>query len=114
MRRRGMRPAHVTFTAGPPMTGPGHWSRVPELLPFAEVSVDERDSPEALDLRFVIGLPVLVDIGPDVDRMRRFVLACEAAGAARVYGFATRQIGPEKHETLAAVCTAGEEQEWRN
>ena len=114
MRRRGMRPQHVTFTAGPPMPGAGHWSRVPELLPFAEVSVEDRDNPDALDLRFVVGLPVVVDIGHDVGRMRRLVLACEAAGARRVYGFATREIGYERHETLAAVCTAGEDQAWRN
>jgi hypothetical protein len=114
MRRGGRRPLHVTFTAGPTVTGSDHWSRVPELLPFPEVSVEDRDNLDALDLRFVVGLPVLVDIGPDVERMKRLVLACEAAGAARVYGFSHRDLGHDRHETLAAVCTAGEDQAWRN
>jgi hypothetical protein len=40
----------------------------------------------------------------DSDRMRRLVLACEAAGASRVFGFSNDK----------AVCTAGEDQAWRS
>lgn len=112
MRRNGKRPAHVTLHSH---AGRAHaWWAYPEGLPFPEVHVEPADTPELLDLRFLVGLPVIVDAGADVARMRRLVLAAESAGAERVYGFAAEPLGHGRFRSLAAVCTAGEDQQWRN
>lgn len=111
MRRNGQRPAHVTLLAS---DGPADsWALVPELRAFPVVTIPSRDVPELLDLRFVVGLPVIVDGGENVDRMRRLVLAAEEAGAARVYGCAYRNLPGDRFEPLAAICTHGEDQLWR-
>lgn len=112
MRRRGMKPAHVTL-CNEGAAWYGRWYQFPELLPFPEVHIDDDDTPELLDLRFVVGLPVIVDLGEHVERMRRLVLACEDAGAGVVFGFASRKTGYERYESLAAICTKGEDQSWR-
>lgn len=100
MRRRGMRPALVTLTDLPSTTP---WEAWRETLPFPDVEIEPSDSPELVDLRFVVGLPVLVSID-DEQRMRRLVLAAEQAGAGRVYGCA---------DGVPTICTEGEDQSWR-
>ena len=100
MRMQGWKPAHVSLNdrawAYP-------WWRDRELMGFADVGVNPEEDVGRLDLRFVVGLPVFVE-QRDSDRMRRLVLACEAAGASRVFGFSGDK----------AVCTAGEDQAWRS
>ena len=113
MRRGGKRPLHVTLS-NVAAAASEHWSQHHELAPFPDVTVEPNDCPELLDLRFVVGLPVLVDIGPDVERMKRLVLACEQAGASRVYGFARIDKNINVSTVLAAICTEGEDQSWRN
>ena len=111
MRRKGSRPAHVTLQIG---DGPADsWPSVPELHPYPVVMVHPVDVPELLDLRFVVGLPVIVDGGESVERMRRLMLAAEDAGAVPVYGFASRPMPGGRFEPLAAACTQGEDQLWR-
>ncbi len=100
LRRRGMRPALVTLTD---LASPLPWESRRESLPFPDVEIEPGDSPELLDLRFVVGLPVLVSID-DPERMRRVVLAAEQAGAGRVYGCAYG---------VPTICTEGEDQSWR-
>lgn len=100
MRRQGWKPAHVSLNdrawAYP-------WWKTAETLPFADVGIAPGDDVGRLDLRFTFRLPVIVDQA-DPYRLRRLVLACEDAGAARVYGFTATQ----------AICTHGEDQTWRN
>lgn len=100
MRRSGKRPAFITFTDS---SMPFRWDQRPESLPYPDVEIEADDSPELIDIRFVVGLPVVVSIG-DEQRMRRVVLAAERAGASRVYGCAA---------DAPAICTEGEDQSWR-
>lgn len=86
IRRNGMRPAHVTLHAHGGKAYP--WWATRELLPFPEVQIEPDDVPELLDLRFLVGLPVVVDAGTEphrLARLARLVAAAEAAGALRVY-----------------------------
>lgn len=99
MRRRGLRPAYVTLSDLPPSA----WAKWPSMHRYPDVCIDADDSPDLLDLRFVVGLPVVVEIDSET-RMRRLVLAAEKAGASRVYGFA---VG------VPAICTEGD-QSWRS
>ena len=99
MRLKGWKPAHVSLHSRP-WAYP--WWRDQDLLAFPDVGVHPDEDVARLDLRFVVGLPVFVR-QDDPDRMRRLVLACEAAGASRVFGFCNDK----------AVCTAGEDQAWR-
>lgn len=98
MRRRGLRPEFITLSA----IEPPAWDRWPNLQPFPDVEIEATDSPALLDLRFVVGLPVVVSID-DPQRMRSIVLAAEQAGASRVYGCAAG---------VPAICTEGD-QSWR-
>jgi hypothetical protein len=111
LRRAGYKPLHVrlwdctnsidAWWAPLPLQGPG---AVSSVLGFPEIAVSANDSPELLDLRFLVGCTVLVD-SPDAVRLRRLLLACEQAGAAAVYGF-----GPGRE----VLCTIGEAQTWRS
>lgn len=98
MRRRGLKPAFVTLSD----IEPPAWPKWAELQPFPDVCIEAADSPDLLDLRFVVGLPVVVSID-DETRMRRLVLAAEKAGASRVYGCAAG---------VPTICTEGD-QSWR-
>lgn len=112
MRRSGKAPAHITLLAAPGKAWP--WWLYPEQQPYPEVQVEPNDVPELLDLRFVVGLPVVVTCTDDVPRMKRLVLAAEAAGARPVVGFCHRHLGGDRIETLDSVCTTLEDQSWRS
>ena len=109
MRRQGLRPLHVTLHNLPRST---RWWAFPELHPFPDVAVEADDVPERIDLRFVVGLPVFVDIDEDEQRMRRLVLAAEKAGASHVIGHAWHRTGPESVQCIGEVSTKGD-QSWR-
>lgn len=83
MRRNGSRPSHVTLAVH---SGKAYdWWTTPELLAFPEVQIEPADVPELLDLRFLVGLPVVLDVGTESHRMDRLMAAVLAAGASRVY-----------------------------
>jgi hypothetical protein len=82
MRRQGARPNVVFLDVDRDHTE--QWRRWPQLSPHRPtVQVEPTDSPARLDLRFVIGLIVLVS-GSDADRVQRIGKACEDAEALRV------------------------------
>lgn len=76
MRRAGMRPAIVFLNDYPCKTD---W---PEHGDHATVCV-AGDQPEWLDLRFLVGMRVSVSASTEA-RGRRFMAACQKAGAATV------------------------------
>lgn len=81
MRRSGIKPAHVTLVDAYPSAA---WWQWPETRSYAEVHVDSIESPELADLRFVLGIPVMVDV-IDPARCMRWAMACKAAGGAPVF-----------------------------
>ena len=97
LRRKGFVPAVVWLhdTDAPDRL------RWPEEPRHAVLYVEPGDKPARLDLRCLVGLPVVVSF-EEPERMRRTVMACEQAGAARVLGFAAGQ----------AIDTKGD-QSWR-
>jgi hypothetical protein len=99
MRMQRFKPAHVTLND---RSWAYDWWRCEHLMPYPDIGIDPEEAIERLDLRFVVGLPVMVE-QRDRDRLRRLMLACEKAGAKRVYGFAPG----------VAVCSVGEDQTWR-
>jgi hypothetical protein len=109
MRRRGLCPVrvHLDIAARRPID----WHVWRESQAEADVVVDPTETPELLDLRFVVGLLVFVT-GAEPARVKRLVLAAESAGADRVFGFAHRQVGPDRFESLGDFCTVGG-QAWR-
>lgn len=109
MRIAGKRPAYVSLWDSLAMD----WSKVPELQPYPDVIVQPADVPERLDLRFVVGLPVVVTIS-DNDRLKRLVLACERAGAASVYGVRPSTNPFSMTPDGVCFCTKGGDQTWRN
>ena len=111
MRRRGMVPAMVFLHDEFPFDC-RDWQERPESIAHAVIHFEPDDRPARADLRFVVGLMVLVSFH-DAARMRATVLACEAAGAKRVVGTAIRHIRHDLYETLAAIDTSGD-QSWRN
>lgn len=110
MRRRGIRPATVDLHIG--TRRPIDWHQWAESLPHADVVVAPDEAPERLDLRFVVGMPVTVT-GEEPERVKRLVLAAEAAGAASVLGFAFRDLPHGKAQHLGCFCTTVEDQSWR-
>lgn len=109
LRRHGYKPRHVRLVDGDgkpfawwraePLCGP---RAVSELLPYPEVAIGVEDSPERLDLRFVVGCDVFVQ-SASRERLLRLVLACEAVGARQVFGVGAG----------APLCTMGGDQSWR-
>ena len=109
MRQKGKRPALVSFWDAPGFD----WTERPESWAYPDVVIAPEDTPERLDLRFVVGLAVQINV-EDESRMKRLVLACESAGAAKVFGFVTRSNKDQTVSVLAAICTHGEDQSWRH
>jgi hypothetical protein len=104
MRLRGKRPAHVSLWDIPT----ANWSANPETHAFPDIHIQPEDIPERLDLRFLVGLPVFVNVD-DLGLLKRLVLACERAGASRVYGIN----GQPYPADGICFCTDGEDQTWR-
>lgn len=79
MRLSGFKPAGVYLWDIPVTISGPQWV---EDLAFMDVCT-AGDVVGALDLRFVVGLPVTV-LGDDVKRVRDIAGACRAAGAERI------------------------------
>jgi hypothetical protein len=109
MRQKGKRPTSVTLWDTPGFD----WTASPDCWAHPYIAIAPEDVPERLDLRFLVGLVVHVS-ADDTPRLKRLVLACEDAGATQVYGFNTRTTRAQQPEILAAFCTHGEDQSWRN
>ena len=110
MRRAGKQPMHVELEIS--TRRPIEWHAFAELQKFPDVVVEPAESPELLDLRFCVGLLVFVR-GEEPERVRRLVLAAESAGASKVFGFASRQVGPDRFENLGDFHTHAGDQSWR-
>lgn len=82
MRRRGFVPHSVTLLT---TLGYDRWvARWPAETPqWPEIEIAPDETPERLDLRFVVGLPVHV-VGHDEVRVERVARCAAAAGAGRV------------------------------
>lgn len=82
MRRQGARPSLVFLDLDTDHTE--QWRRWPQLNPHRPtVQVEPTDNLARIDVRFVIGLIVIVS-GSNADRVERLAKACEAAEALRV------------------------------
>ncbi len=82
MRRRGLKPLLVDVDLEP--NGCDDW---PNWCRTPIVQIEPKDAIHRIDLRFLVGLNVVVT-GLDSSRVRRAFDACRAAGAARVVAFA--------------------------
>lgn len=107
LRRCGMRPDLVSIATDPSpwrdWADWWEWTDVPQL------EVPATDSIRLLDLRFLVGLNVMI-AGLNGDRVRQLFDACINAGAARVLAFEQRlcaetdSIEPVAvHDSLATV-----------
>lgn len=81
MRRAGLAPTMVTLSDYPTETW--SWRDWPQDTAHAEVEIERTDSPARLDLRYLVGLTVIVD-GENANRVNAISDAAERAGAARV------------------------------
>jgi len=100
MRLKGVRPAMVWLHDNPACADLD-WHLWRESWAQPNVLIGPEDSPARVDLRFLVGLPVVVAFN-DAARMQRMTLACEEAGASNVVGLAGE----------TAICTTGD-QSWR-
>ena len=110
LRRRGMRPDLVSIATDPSpwrdWADWWEWTDVPQL------EVPATDSIRLLDLRFLVGLNVMI-AGLNGDRVRQLFAACVEAKAARVLAFEQR-LNVERdciesvavHDSLATVEAA--------
>jgi hypothetical protein len=111
MRRRGVRPAAVWLTDIPPprlLAGGSQrqWWLCSPNPEWAEVYVEPSDSVLRADLRFLIGMPVHVQMAEE-QRMRQFVDAAKYAGALAVYG-SSHSFDPHRCESTEVAFTAWE------
>lgn len=85
MRHKGVAPRLVMLDIDP--DGLQNWRDWPERTPhIATVQIDPQDRAHLADLRFVVGLTVVVS-GSDADRVEDFGAACIDASAERVLTF---------------------------
>ena len=104
MRKDGLVPDVVLVETNPELFTAVHdWH---EYSPTrAQVRIEATDNPDAADLRFLVGLSVMVN-GNDLDRVRRVGKACERAKASRVITFVQRAIN-DRFEIVEMTDTAG-------
>lgn len=87
MRLDGLRPDLVSIHTDPnPWSD---WRTWPEWSDVPQIEVQPDDAVGRLDLRFVVGLVVMV-AGSNCERVLALYDACLKAGAARVLAFAQR------------------------
>jgi hypothetical protein len=60
------------------------WDKSVDTIPYPEIEILPTESPESLDLRFVVGLTVHVSGSPNYHKAKRLHDALVSAGAARV------------------------------
>ena len=95
MRRSGLKPPFVVVTDG-----------VKCIEADYTVEVGDEETPEVMDLRFLVGCTVMVD-GSDAQRVDRITKACVAAKAGRVVATTHKQTGPTRFETTRITDTEG-------
>ena len=104
LRRRGRMPPTVTLWADGSGTLARGWDR---YGCHAQVDIEPADKPERLDLRFVVGVPLVWVRGDDAERVRRVAAAAVAAKAVRVIGVAYDERGK-----VAAMTDTDEVMTW--
>ena len=103
MRRVGLVPSMVTLSDYPTETW--SWRDWPEDTAHAEVEIERTDSIARLDLRYCVGLTVIVD-GENANRVNAIADAAEKAGAKRVIRVVLKNVyGDQKVMTLAVPLT---------
>lgn len=108
LRQRGKKPALVFLDLIRDHAPDPMWRDWPGVQPaIATVWVQDSDVPARLDLRFVIGLPVVVK-GRDPERVQQLERAAIEAGAARVVA-ATLVLDEHRneHRVVSITDTAG-------
>lgn len=102
MRQRGKRPAIVYLDTERDHSTLKAWQDWPNVSPaIATVWVQPEDVPHRLDLRFLVGLVVLVT-GRDTMRVRAVELAAMYAGAERVIA---AEVQPDANPDKPWSCT---------
>ena len=81
MRRAGLAPTMVTLSDY--LTETWSWRDWPQDTAHAEIEIERSDSISRLDLRYLVGLTVIVD-GENANRVNAIADAAELAGAGRV------------------------------
>lgn len=99
-RKRGVRP-HLVRVETDPMPW-RDWANWPEWSAVPMVEVEQQDAIHRLDLRCMVGLPVLV-CGADRSRLLEMVSALRAAGASRVIALQDQSDEPLRLDTAAEV-----------
>lgn len=83
LRREKKRPQGVWISHSPSLDCL-LWHQNADTLPYPEIEILPSESPEALDLRFVVGLIVHVSGCDDYEKAKKLHNALVAAKAARV------------------------------
>lgn len=82
MRQAGFVPPSVTFSTDAVQADiTRHW---PEFTAHAQVEIEPADPIGRLDLRFLVGLPLVFIDGTDAARVEALYRGCVEAGARRV------------------------------
>lgn len=89
MRRGGLKPTAVFVVDGPETGLDRAWTDPVWGSNYPCIAIGERDIPEALDLRYAVGLQVHIDGGRGDERAKRLHDAFAAAGA-RIVGTITK------------------------
>lgn len=106
MRRGGFRPNTVAIHTG--VDHSGAWRDWQEMTPkHADVEIASEDALSSLDLRFTVGMFVVVT-GDDPFRVAAIHALCIAAGAKRVLSAAVKFDGPNDPGTLGRVLDSAE------
>ena len=89
MRRRGVAPVTVILTFDPALCN-RDWHRTDGRIAY--VAIDNAENPSRLDLRYLVGLPVVI-LGDVGDRVRELASAVMAAKPKRlVAGILEREL----------------------
>ena len=95
MRRSGLKPPFVVVTDG-----------VKCIEADYTVEVGDEETPEVMDLRFLVGCTVMVG-GINSQRVDRIAKACVAAKAGRVIATTHKKTGPMRLEITRIIDTEG-------
>lgn len=95
MRRSGLKPPFVVVTDG-----------VKCIEADYTVEVGDEETPEVMDLRFLVGCTVMVE-GINSQRVDRIAKACVAAKAGRVIATTHKKTGPMRLEITRITDTEG-------
>ena len=95
MRRSGLKPPFVVVTDG-----------VKCIEADYTVEVGDEETPEVMDLRFLVGCTVMVE-GINSQRVDRIAKACVAAKAGRVIATTHRKTAPMRLEITRITDTEG-------